>query len=162
MRLNIDTLEGRGVLEKRLPGTVPAGFREQKLSYSFERVGEFRARVGSGSGTPIGLEDYLFVVHPVMHRDLQAVTYSRRGRLHQLPAERVWDPLERQRGFLCRPSSQPDGHPAGGHLCRAQGRGGGGHQGRRAKLGSYPLQQDVAFGASRRRLSQCHPRVRAA
>ena len=54
MRLNIDTLEGRGVLEKRLPGTVPAGFREQKLSYSFELVGEFRARVGSGSGTPIG------------------------------------------------------------------------------------------------------------
>ncbi len=105
MRLNIDTLEGRGVLEKRLPGTVPAGFREQKLSYSFERVGEFRARVGSGSGTPIGLEDYLFVVHPVMHRDLQAVTYSRRGRLHQLPAERVWIPWNDNEDFFADPQA---------------------------------------------------------
>ena len=105
MRLNIDTLEGRGVLEKRLPGTVPAGFREQKLSYSFERVGEFRARVGSGSGTPIGLEDYLFVVHPVMHRDLQAVTFSRRGGLHQLPAERVWIPWNDNEDFFADPQA---------------------------------------------------------
>ncbi len=104
-RLNIQTLEGRGVLEKRLPGTVPAGFREQKLSYSFERVGEFRARVGSGSGTPIGLEEYLFVVHPVMHRDLQAVTYSRRGRLHQLPAERVWIPWNDNEDFFADPQA---------------------------------------------------------
>ena len=105
MRLNIDTLEGRGVLEKRLPGTVPAGFREQKLSYSFELVGEFRARVGSGSGTPIGLEDYLFVVHPVMDRDLQAVTFSRRGRLHQLPAERVWIPWNDNEDFFADPQA---------------------------------------------------------
>ena len=105
MRLNIDTLEGRGVLEKRLPGTVPAGFREQKLSYSFELVGEFRARVGSGSGTPIGLEDYLFVVHPVMDRDLQAVTFSRRGRLHQLPAKRVWIPWNDNEDFFADPQA---------------------------------------------------------
>ena len=105
MRLNIDTLEGRGVLEKRLPGTVPAGFREQKLSYSFELVGEFRARVGSGSGTPIGLEDYLFVVHPIMDRDLQAVTFSRRGRLHQLPAERVWIPWNDNEDFFADPQA---------------------------------------------------------
>ena len=105
MRLNIDTLEGRGVLEKRLPGTVPAGFREQKLSYSFELVGEFRARVGSGSGTPIGLEDYLFVVHPVMDRDLQAVTFSRRGRLHQLSAERVWIPWNDNEDFFADPQA---------------------------------------------------------
>ena len=159
MRLNIDTLEGRGVLEKRLLGTVPAGFREQKLSYSFELVGEFRARVGSGSGTPIGLEDYLFVVHPVMHRDLQAVTYSRRGRLHQLPAERVWIPWNDNEDFFADPQANLTVTRQGAIYAGLKGgvvavtRDGG------AKLGSYPLQQDVAFGASRRRLSQCHPRV---
>ena len=105
MRLKIESLEGAGVLEERLLGPVPAGYRERKLSYPFERVGEFRARVGSGSGTPIGLEDYLFVVHPVMHRDLQAVTFSRRGRLHQLPAERVWIPWNDNEDFFADPQA---------------------------------------------------------
>ena len=84
---------------------MPAGYGERKLSYPFERVGEFRARVRSRSGAPIGLEDYLFVVHPVMHRDLQAVTYSRRGRVHQLPAERVWIPWGDQEDFFADPQA---------------------------------------------------------
>ena len=58
MRLKIETLKGAGVLEKRLQEPVPAGYRERKLSYPFERVGEFRAQVRSGSEEPIGLEDY--------------------------------------------------------------------------------------------------------
>ena len=105
VRMNVETLEGKGVLEKRLQEPVPAGYEERKLSYPFERVGEFRARVGSRSGAPIGLEDYLFVVHPVMHRDLQAVTYSRRGRVHQLPAERVWIPWGDQEDFFADPQA---------------------------------------------------------
>ena len=105
MMLSVETLKGAWVLRKRLRGPVPAGYGERRLRYPFERVGEFRARVGSGSGTPIGLEDYLFVVHPVMHRDLQAVTYSRRGRLHELPAERVWIPWRDNEDFFADPQA---------------------------------------------------------
>lgn len=104
MRLKIETLEGSGILEKHLQGPVPAGYREQKLRYPFQLVGEFRARVRSSSGAPIGLEDYLFVVHPVMHRDLQAVTFSRRGSLHQLQAERIWIPWKDNDDFFADPS----------------------------------------------------------
>ncbi len=105
MMLSIETLEGTGVMAKPLRAPVKPGYQEQKLRYPFERVGEFRAKVRSEPGKPIGLEDYLFVVHPVMDRNLQAVTYSRQGRLHQLPAERVWIPWNDSDDFFADPQA---------------------------------------------------------
>ena len=105
LKLSIETLEGESTFTSDSTEPVEPGHGEQQLSYDLQRVGEFRARIDSARGHPIGLEEYWFVVHPVMDRDLQGVTYSRRGRLHQLPAQRVWIPWGDTEDFFADPQA---------------------------------------------------------
>ena len=66
------------------------------LEIEFPLVGEFIARVAAGDGTPVGIDEYLFVVHPVIADGFQGVLRSRRGEVGQLPADRTWLPWQNE------------------------------------------------------------------
>ena len=91
-----DLLGGEEVLTRAVDGPVPAGRREAVLDIDFPLVGEFIARVAAADGTPVGIDEYLFVVHPVIGDDFQWVLRSRRGEVEQLPAGRAWLPWQNE------------------------------------------------------------------
>ncbi len=73
------------------------------MALDFPLVGNFRARLFSAAGEAIDVSSYgyMFTVHPVMRcgfgyekpeleeNDFQGILYSREGRIHELPAERI-------------------------------------------------------------------------
>ena len=103
VHLKIKTMKGISVLKKKIQLDLRPGYQEQELIYDFNRVGEFIARIDTGEGNQITLEDYMFVVHPVMDRDLQGIKYSEKGNLKDLPAQRVWIPWTDSDNFFADP-----------------------------------------------------------
>jgi hypothetical protein len=104
MKLSVERLlDGVEALTHTISGPVPPGRHEQKLSIEFPLVGEFRARLLSADDEEIGVDDYMFVVHPVMDEDLQGILYSREGKVDELPAERVWLPWENEKTWYADP-----------------------------------------------------------
>ena len=108
IKLSIETLdEGKVVFTTDIACPTDAGFAQEKLAVDFPLVGDYRARVYSASGEEIGVSSYgyMFTVHPVMkdglgglkldpaEKDFQGILYSRGGKVHELPAERVRLPL---------------------------------------------------------------------
>ena len=103
LELIIETFAGEEVHTERVPCPNSAGRSTHKLALDFPLVGNFRARLFSAAGAAIDVSSYgyMFTVHPVMHcgfgygqpepeeRDFQGILYSRQGRIHQLPAERI-------------------------------------------------------------------------
>ena len=86
--LRVGTLDGaREVLRETLTGSVPLGRSEVKLRKEFPWVGEFRAQAFSAAGLEIGVEDYIFVVYPVIEETAQEVQVSREGKLRSIPAD---------------------------------------------------------------------------
>ncbi len=92
MTLTVHSLEGKKMLRENRAQAIPPGHGEIQIDRKFPFLGEFRASISGEGSAPIGLEDYLFVVHPEISEDLQAVLVSRKGQVEQLPAERVWLP----------------------------------------------------------------------
>ncbi len=103
LELRLEDIDGRAVFTTTIDGEIPPGFSERKITAGFERVGVFRARMHSDDGTEIGVGPYLFIVHPVMGEDIQAVLYSRDGEIGELPAERVWLPWENKKNWYADP-----------------------------------------------------------
>ncbi len=108
LKLSIETLdEGKVVFTTDIACPTAAGFGQEKLAVDFSRVGNYRARVFSATDEEIGVSSYgyMFTVHPVMkdglgglkpgpeEEDFQGILYSRDGKVHELPAERVRLPL---------------------------------------------------------------------
>ena len=91
-----DLLSGEEVFTHDIEEPVPAGLHETELNLDFPHVGEFYARVAGQDGLPIGVDEYLFVVHPVIDDDYQGVLRSRRGTVEHVPAERVWLPWQNE------------------------------------------------------------------
>ena len=103
LKLSIETFEGKVVHTSQIPCPQTPGHREEKLSIEFPLVGNFRARVFSAGGDPVGVSSYgyIFTVHPVMkdgfgflqtdaeEDDFQGILYSRDGKVYELPAERT-------------------------------------------------------------------------
>ncbi len=100
MKLRIERLlDGVEVFTHTISDPVPPGRREQKLRLDFPLVGEFRATLRSADDEEIGVDDYIFVVHPVIDEDFQGVLYSRECKIGKLPAERVWLPWENKQNW---------------------------------------------------------------
>ena len=103
LELTIETLDGKVVQTHQVGCPDTAGLTTHKLALDFPLVGNYRARVYSRAGEPIDVSSYgyMFTVHPVMRcgfgyaelepeeADFQGILFSREGRIHTLPAERV-------------------------------------------------------------------------
>ena len=104
LTLSVHSLEGSEILRENQAQTVPPGHGEIRIDRSFPFLGEFRASISGEGRAPIGLDDYLFVVHPDISEDLQAVLVSREGQVEQLPAERVWLPWSDSEDWYADPN----------------------------------------------------------
>ena len=91
-----DMLSQKKVFTHTLRDSVPAGFRETELELDLPHVGEFFARVAAEDGTPIGLDDYVFAVHPVIEDDYQGVLRTHRGTVEHVDADRAWLPWQNE------------------------------------------------------------------
>jgi len=103
LELTVETLNGEVVQNHQVHGPSAAGLTTHRLALDFPLVGNYRARVRSGAGEPVDVSSYgyMFTVHPVMRcgfgyeekepeeDDFQGILYSRGGRIHELPAERI-------------------------------------------------------------------------
>ena len=103
LQLTIETLEGKVVQTHQVPGPDASGVTSRGLALDFPLVGNYRARISSAAGECVDVSSYgyMFTVHPVMRcgfgfetlepeeDDFQGILYSRAGRVHELPAERI-------------------------------------------------------------------------
>jgi hypothetical protein len=103
LKLTIENFEGKVVHTEHVHCPNTAGLSTHTLALDFPLVGNFRARLFSAANEAVDVSSYgyMFTVHPVMHcgfgyeepapeeKDFQGILYSREGRIHQLPAERI-------------------------------------------------------------------------
>ena len=87
-----EMLSDQIVFSHSIDEAVPVGLHERELDLELPLVGEFVARVLGRDGTPIGIDEYIFAIHPVLPEDHQGVLRVDRGVARSLPAERTWLP----------------------------------------------------------------------
>lgn len=92
MTVTVRSLQGKEMLTETRSTALPPGHAEIRIDQKFPFLGEFRASVSGKGDASIGLEDYLFVVHPEISEDQHEVLVSREGQVEQLAAERIWLP----------------------------------------------------------------------
>jgi len=108
LKLSIETLDGKVVHTSDIPAPGGPGVSSAQLSVDFPLVGKYRARVVSSAGEDVSISSYgyMFYVNPVMDENFQGILYSREGRVHKLPAERITLPWQSPKNQLWGPASK--------------------------------------------------------
>ncbi len=104
LEIRFETLfGGKHLFSRTIASPIATGIHEHKVTVDPAPLGRFRARLFSSQGVEVGVDDYPFIVHPVMDDDFQGVLFSDNGKVGTLPAERNILPWSNQRNWYADP-----------------------------------------------------------
>ena len=103
LKLLVESEQGEPAFSQIISAPIQSGYSEIEVTEDFKVVGDYVARIVTSDGQEIGANRYQFKIQPVIPTKAQHILVAREGRMHQIPAERVWLPWTNAENWYADP-----------------------------------------------------------